>query len=192
MKRPWIIIAAVAVVVALVIGLLQTSGSDDTAGQSTAAPTPAAAERALQGSPKPLADLHAVANQMLPIDDLDSRIKSLRGHPIVLNIWGSWCNPCREEFPILQRVSTAEGRRVAFLGVATQDSKENAGAFLAKHPVTYPSYMDFDGKAAKSFGAIGAPATIFFDARGRRAFFHQGKYDTDADLKADIRRYAGA
>jgi hypothetical protein len=52
--------------------------------------------------------------------------------------------------------------------------------------------MDFDGKAADGYGVIGAPATIFFDRRGRRAFFHQGKYESDADLEADIRRYTGA
>lgn len=192
MKRAWITLAGVAVIAVLVIGLVQSGGSGPSADEKAAAPTPAAVRRQLEGSPKPLADLHDLANRMLPIGDLDARIKALRGYPIVLNVWASWCNPCREEFPILQRVSASEGRRVAFLGVATQDSRKNAGAFLAKRPLSYPSFMDFDGKAAKGFGTIGVPATIFFDARGKRVFFHQGKYDTDADLRADIRRYAGA
>lgn len=191
MKRPLLILAGVAVVAALVIGILQSGGSGD-GGPTGVAPTPAAARKALEGSPKPLAALHEDANALLPIGELDARIKALRGYPIVINVWGSWCNPCREEFPVLQRVSASEGRRVAFIGVATQDSKENAGAFLKTHPVSYPSYMDFDGKVAKGFGVIGAPATIFYDRQGRRAYFHQGKYDTDADLKADIERYTGA
>lgn len=191
MKRPLPILAAAAVIVALIVGILQSGGGHDNPSAGVA-PSPAAASRALAGSPAPLADLHDKANALLPIAGLDAQIKALRGYPIVLNVWGSWCNPCREEFPVLQRVSAAEGKRVAFIGVATQDSKENAGAFLRKHPVSYPSFMDFDGKAADGFGVIGAPATIFFDKRGRRAYFHQGKYATDADLKADIKRYTGA
>jgi thiol-disulfide isomerase/thioredoxin len=191
MKRPLPILAAVAVVAALVIGILQSVGSDKPAAAGTA-PTSAAVQKALAGAPAPLAALHEQANALLPIGGLDARLKALRGHPVVLNVWGSWCNPCREEFPILQRVSAREGKRVAFVGVATQDSKENAGAFLRKRPVSYPSYMDFDGKAADRFGVIGAPATIFLDERGKRAYFHQGKYETDADLLADIRRYLGA
>jgi cytochrome c biogenesis protein CcmG, thiol:disulfide interchange protein DsbE len=191
MRRPLLIIVAVAVVAALVVGILQSGGSPG-GGAEGVAPTPAAARKALEGAPKPLAAVHADANALLAVDELEERIRSLRGYPIVLNVWGSWCNPCREEFPLFQRVAAAEGRRVAFLGLATQDSKENAGAFLAKHPVSYPSYMDFDGKVADGYGVIGAPATIFYDRRGRRAYFHQGKYETDADLKADIERYAGA
>ena len=191
MKRPLPILAAAAVIVALVVGILQSGGGHDNPAGGVA-PTPAAARQALAGSPAPLAALHGRANALLPIGRLESQIRALRGYPIVLNVWGSWCNPCREEFPVLQRVAAAAGRRVAFIGVATQDSKENAGAFLRKHPVSYPSFMDFDGKVADGYGVIGAPATIFFDRRGRRAYFHQGKYETDADLEADIRRYTGA
>jgi cytochrome c biogenesis protein CcmG, thiol:disulfide interchange protein DsbE len=191
MKRPLPILAAAAVFVALVVGILQSGGGHDNPAAGVA-PTPAATRQALAGSPAPLAALHGRANALLPIGGLEAQIRALRGFPIVLNVWGSWCNPCREEFPVLQRVAASEGRRVAFIGVATQDSKENAGAFLRKHPVSYPSFMDFDGKVADGYGVIGAPATIFFDRRGRRAYFHQGKYETDADLEADIRRYAGA
>jgi thiol-disulfide isomerase/thioredoxin len=191
MRRPLLFIAAAAVAAALVIGILQSGGSGDD-GAAGVAPTPAAARQALAGSPAPLAALHRDANALLPIGELDARLRALRGYPVVVNVWGSWCNPCREEFPILQRVAAAEGRRVAFVGVATQDSKENAGAFLEKHPVSYPSFMDFDGKQADAYGVIGAPATIFYDRRGHRAYFHQGKYESDADLKADIERYAGA
>lgn len=191
MRRPSVIALAVLVAVAVVVGIAQTGGGED-APSPAVAPTPAAAQRQLAGSPGPLADLHAQANALLPIEDLDDRLASLRGYPVVINIWGSWCNPCREEFPILQRLSASEGRRVAFIGIATQDAEENAGAFLRRRPVSYPSYLDFDGRAADRYGAIGAPATIFLDENGRRAYFHQGKYRTDEDLRADIRRYLGA
>lgn len=190
MKRPLIILAGVAVLTAVIIGLVQTSGGrEDPAG---VAPTPSATREALEGAPPQLAALHEDANALLPADQLAARLLSLRGHPVVVNIWGSWCTPCREEFPIFQDVSTRYGKRVGFIGVATQDSKEGAGKFLAEHPVPYPSYMDFDGKLADEYGVLGAPATIYYNAKGERTYLHQGKYDSAAQFERDIERYAGA
>ena len=186
MRRSWIILAAVAVVAVLIVGILQTSGTDDDTAPSAAAPD----LTALRGAPAPLAAVHRQANELLPADDLAARIEQLKGYPIVINIWGSWCSPCRQEFPIFQRVSVRMGKRVAFLGVATQDAEENTAAWLEKRPVSYPSFMDFDGKVADSYGAIGAPATVFYDARGEKTYFHQGVYRDDADLIEDVERYA--
>lgn len=186
MRRWSIILAAAALVAALTVGILQTDGSGGESANSGPAPDVAA----LRGAPAPLAEVHRLANELLPADQLQERIEQLKGYPIVINIWGSWCAPCREEFPIFQRVSVQRGKEVAFLGVATQDAKENTAAWLRQRPVSYPSYMDFDGKVADSYGAIGAPATIFYDAGGRKTYFHQGVYRDDADLLEDIDRYA--
>ena len=190
MKRPQIVIAAVVVIAIVVIGVIQTSGNQSSQGGK--GPSSAAARRALAGSPPALKALHDDANALLPGDQLDARLTALRGHPVVINVWGSWCAPCREEFGIFQRVSVSEGRRVGFLGVDTQDEQAKATKFLHQHPVAYPSYLDFDGKLAKGFGLIGTPSTIFIDRTGKRTYLHQGKYLSDAALKADIRRYAGA
>ena len=190
MKRPLIILAAVAVAAALVIGILQTRGTDE--APDATVPSSTATDRALAGAPPALAALHADANALLPGDQLEARLESLRGHPVVVNVWGSWCTPCREEFPLFQEASVKYGKRVAFLGLATQDSKEGASAFLADNPVSYPSYLDFDGALADEYGVLGAPATIYYDAEGKRTYFHQGKYVTAEDFEADIERYAGA
>lgn len=190
MKRPVVILLAAALVAVLVVGLVQTQGSTEEQPAGVV-PSPAAAQEALDGAPAPLAEVHRLANALLDADEFEPRLEALRGHPVVVNVWGSWCNPCREEFPVFQRVAVQVGKRVAFLGLATQDSREGAGAFLREHPVTYPSYMDFDGSLADELGVIGAPATIFIDSRGERAYFHQGKYDTDEDLLDDIERYLG-
>jgi cytochrome c biogenesis protein CcmG/thiol:disulfide interchange protein DsbE len=191
MRRPLIILAAVAVIAAVVIGIVQTSGTGDPPAAEV--PTAAAADRALAGAPPALAAVHRDANRLLPADEFERRILALRGHPIVVNVWGSWCVPCRREFPVFERLAVKLGKRVAFLGIATQDSEENAGAFLAEHPVAFPSYMDFDGKLAREdIGTIGTPSTLFYDAKGKRSYLHQGPYYKDADLEADIERYAGA
>lgn len=187
-KRPLIILAAVAVSAALVVGIVQTQESTT---ERPAGEVPGLAESRAQlaGAPEPLARIHEQANQLLPIEEFEPRIESLRGYPVVVNVWGSWCRPCREEFPLLQRVSTRLGKRVAFLGVATQDAEDDTRRFLEQRPVTYPSYMDFQGEMADKLGVIGAPATIFYDVDGERAYFHQGIYRADEDLIEDIERY---
>ncbi len=91
--------------------------------------------------------------------------------------------------PIFQRVAVAHARRVAFLGIDTQDSPEAARRFLRTVPLPYPSYTDYDGRMAKGLGLLGTPSTIFYDRRGRQAYLHQGQYRTAADLEADIRRH---
>lgn len=190
MRRPWIVITALAVIVVLAIGLTQLTSTSTKGGGR--APSLSAAQRQLAGSPAPLDALHHQANALLDVKELAGEIKALRGYPIVVNVWGSWCPPCRAEFPIFQRVSAALGRRVAFIGIATQDSRHNAGGFLAKHPVSYPSYMDFDGSVRASYGLLGTPSTLYYDRNGKKAYLHQGPYRSDAALKADIRRYTGA
>jgi cytochrome c biogenesis protein CcmG/thiol:disulfide interchange protein DsbE len=186
MRRPWIVIAAVAIVVVLVIGITQLGGTTPTSGGK--APALNAALRKLAGSPPPLAALHDKANQTLPSGQLQGELASLHGYPIVVNVWGSWCPPCRAEFPIFERVSSKVGKTVAFVGIATQDEEANSRKFLDKHPVTYPTYMDFDGSVRTKFGLLGTPSTIIYGRSGGR-YLHQGPYRSDADLERDIRKY---
>lgn len=149
--------------------------------------------KALAGSPAPLAALHAQANRLLGggVDAYESRIAALRGYPVVVNVWASWCGPCRFEFPVFQRLAARYGRRVAFLGVDSQDSGGAARTFLGEEPVPYPSYTDPDKKVAESIGArLGLPDTAFYDSRGRLVYLKQGPYANPAALRADVERYA--
>lgn len=149
--------------------------------------------RALAGSPAPLASLHREANRLLPggADAYRHRLASLRGYPVVVNIWASWCGPCRFEFPTLQKLSAAYGKRVAFLGVDSQDSDDAAKTFLGEEPVPYPSYTDPGKDIAGSIGAtIGLPDTAFYDRRGKLVYLKQGPYTDHAELRADVKRYA--
>jgi thiol-disulfide isomerase/thioredoxin len=148
---------------------------------------------ALAGSPAPLAALHSQADELLAggTDAYEKRIAALKGYPVVANVWASWCGPCRFEFPVLQKLSARYGKRVAFLGVDSQDSDAAAKTFLAEAPVPYPSYTDPDQKIADSLGAsLGLPDTAFYDRSGQLVYLKQGPYAHDSELEADVRRYA--
>jgi thiol-disulfide isomerase/thioredoxin len=150
-------------------------------------------KRALAGAPPPLAALHAQANELLPggTGAYEKRIGQLQGYPVVANVWASWCGPCRFEFPVLQKLSARYGKRVAFVGVDSQDSDDAAKTFLAEAPVPYPSYTDPDQKIADSLGAsLGLPDTAFYDRGGELVYLKQGPYAEDSELEADVRRYA--
>jgi cytochrome c biogenesis protein CcmG/thiol:disulfide interchange protein DsbE len=149
--------------------------------------------KALAGSPPPLAALHRQANQLLGggTDAYEKRIAALRGYPAVVNVWASWCGPCRFEFPHFQQAAAEYGKRVAFLGIDKQDSADAAATFLREAPVPYPSYEDPDEEIADSLGAsLGLPDTAFYDRRGKLVYLKQGPYDDLAELRADVERYA--
>jgi cytochrome c biogenesis protein CcmG, thiol:disulfide interchange protein DsbE len=148
--------------------------------------------KALAGSPPPLATLHGQGNELLGggTDAFEKRLGGLRGFPVVVNKWASWCGPCRAEFPFLQQASARFGRKVAFLGVNSQDSDDAAATFLSEYPVPYPSYTDPDQQIAEVLKAtLGFPSTAFYDRNGKQVYLRQGGYPSRADLFADIRRY---
>lgn len=148
---------------------------------------------ALAGSPPQLAALHHQANVLLGggIDAYEGRLAALHGYPAVVNVWASWCGPCRFEFPHFQRAAADYGKRVAFLGIDTQDSGDAASTFLEEAPVPYPSYTDPDKTIGDAIGAtLGLPDTAFYNRDGELAYLKQGPYDDAAELKADIERYA--
>jgi|SRR5829696_5591824 len=150
-------------------------------------------EKALSESPPPLAALYRQGNELLGggSDAYERRIEALRGYPVVVNVWASWCGPCRFEFPALQRLSAEYGKRVAFLGVDSQDSEDAARTFLSEAPVPYPSYTDPDEDIKESLGAsFGLPDTAFYDREGELVYLKQGPYAEESELRADIERCA--
>ncbi|MET0306517.1 MAG: TlpA disulfide reductase family protein [Solirubrobacterales bacterium] len=151
--------------------------------------------KALAGAPPPLAALYRQGNELLPggVDAYEERVAALRGYPAVVNLWASWCGPCRFEFPHFQQAAASYGKRVAFLGIDKQDSDDAAETFLREAPVPYPSYTDPDEEIAESIdsGATrGLPTTAFYDRDGELAYLKLGPYTEEAELRADIERYA--
>ncbi len=194
MRRALQFLGLAALVAILVIGLTQAGGEEGE--PSAAGPSATELQRAVAGAPAPLASLYEEGNRVVDSDvgDFRRRLRALRGYPVVVNVWGSWCGPCKLEFPYFQRASMRLGKRVAFLGVNLIDNTEKAQAFLATRPVPYPSLEDGDGKIAQEAapGARGAPITVFYDADGERRYIHQGGYRTERDLLDDIERHTRA
>jgi thiol-disulfide isomerase/thioredoxin len=186
--RRWLpILAGLALVAVLVVGILQAGGPAEEKGPKFDLEQ---ALSELRTAPAPLGGLHAQANDLVD-GDVRERVKELRGHPVVVNKWASWCGPCRAEFPVFQQVSTELGKEVAFLGLNGKDNRGDAQEFLAKFPLPFPSYVDPEEKVAREIGlGVNYPMTSFYDASGKRTFVHQGQYHSAADLRADIEQYA--
>jgi thiol-disulfide isomerase/thioredoxin len=151
-------------------------------------------EAALAGAPPPLAKLYANGDEIVGggVDELRRKLASVKGYPAVVNAWASWCGPCRFEFPHFQEASAELGKRIAFMGVDTDDSDAAAETYLEEFPVPYPSVSDPGRDIFDEFDIrIGLPATGFYDADGELVFVKQGPYESVKALTADIDKYLG-
>lgn len=196
MVRRTLLIAAgaLALVVVLVVGLRQ-AGEEQTDAEPARAMTREevlAPLREPPPAPPPLAALHGQGSELIPggLPRYEARLRELRGFPVVVNLWASWCGPCRFELPFLQQVSSEQGKEVAFLGVDVGDEREAAQQTAEEFFMPYPSIEDPRTKIRADLGAQGLPSTAFYDETGKLAYLHQGAYRTADDLREDIERYA--
>ena len=101
-------------------------------------------------------------------------LAALRGKPVVINFWATWCVPCYEEHGVLVDAARREGDGAHFLGVIYEDEAERVTDFLGRQGKAYPSLLDDDGRAAMSYGVYGVPETFFVDAEGKIASKYTG------------------
>ncbi|MBI3649073.1 MAG: TlpA family protein disulfide reductase [Actinobacteria bacterium] len=133
-------------------------------GGSTPADTPTPAINATEAALLP------VTTGALPEMDFQRFQKlllQLRGTPVVVNIWGSWCGPCRAEAPHLASAARTYGDRVQFVGVDILDRVDAARSFMREFEIPYPSVFDPTGGIRSGLGFVGQPITIFYDANGK-------------------------
>jgi cytochrome c biogenesis protein CcmG/thiol:disulfide interchange protein DsbE len=165
----WAVFALVAAFLALLAYGLLSKGTDDRIDEALASGRAVAApgfdlEKLAPGTLPPR--LGRSLDQALGGDRL--ALADLRGTPVVLNLWASWCTPCREEAGRLERGWLTHGPKgVLFLGLDIQDLRGDAQGFIRKYGATYPSVREPGRDIASSYGATGIPETYFIDRRGR-------------------------
>jgi thiol-disulfide isomerase/thioredoxin len=190
MRRVLYILAPIALVVVVVIGLTQTGG-DGNLGDGTHFDLDGA-KKTLATAPAPLSGLYSQANTLIGGGEsaFDQRIASLKGTPVIVNKWASWCPPCQAEFPVFQEAAVTHGKDIAFIGLNAHDKDPAAKRFLSTRPLPFPSYTDPKDKiATKREIAAGFPMTEFINRDGKTVFTHTGPYTSEDQLTKDIERY---
>lgn len=122
---------------------------------------------AAAGPPVPDRSFETFDGQQLSLDEL-------AGTPLVVNFWASWCPPCVAEMPDLERVHLDVADEVRFVGLNTQDSRQQAETLVARTGVTYDLGLDPDGTLFSDFEVVAMPTTFFVDAAGAIVHRHAG------------------
>ena len=166
--RIWLLVGTLGAAAALLVSLATGFTRD-----------PSTVISPLIGHPAPAFRLTAVSGETLDL-------ASLRGRPIVLNFWASWCLPCRDEAPLLARAAAdGQANELEVVGIVFQDSAENARAFMARYGQTYPALLDPDGRTALDYGVLGIPETFFIGRNGLIVSKQTGPLET-ASLQRQI------
>ena len=119
------------------------------------------------GGPGSLAGAPAVSYDVKRLDGRTDGLVRYRGSVVVMNLWATWCTPCREEMPALQQFyAENKAKGVVVLGIDQGESAQTAGAFAREHGVTFPILLDADQQYGRSYAAIGLPTTVIVDRRG--------------------------
>jgi len=117
------------------------------------------------------------------LDDVNGRpvrLSDLRGRPVIINFWASWCPPCRQEMPALQAAyQRYREQGVIVLGVDLRESAGQVSQFASQFGVTYPLLLDHDGTVSERYQVRGIPTTLFLDAEGLIRARHVGPLTED-------------
>ncbi len=190
-RRRYLIAAALIVFAALVFAACV--GDEPLEGTRDGGTPRSSAQVPTKGLPVALARNAEQGDQIVGEgrDAFEERLRKLRGHPVVVNQWASWCTSCRFEFPFFAKAVKHHRAEVAFVGLDSQDDQGSAEAFLEKLPVGFPSIFDPDAKVAAVYGGGQAwPTTMFFDPTGELVHVKIGAYATADLLEQDIERWS--
>ena len=113
------------------------------------------------------------------------------GVPTVVNLWASWCPPCREELPVVQQLADTAGDRVRVLGVVSKDGVRQATSFAADAGVTFPSAFDADGELMDGLGIRALPYTYFLAADGSVAHVEVGPVESLEEFRQLVAAHLG-
>ena len=185
-------LAAAALVLSVLAGCGTAGDGRATAGTGIAARGEEISTGLTRWKPAERPTLPRLRGRTLEGGRLD--VSEWRGHVVVVNTWGSWCGPCREEAPDLARAyQDTTGAGVRFVGIDTRDNDDAARAFVREFTIGYPSLIDEDGRLMLAFGRTipvsAVPSTVVVDARSRIAARVIGAitYATLTGLIEDVR-----
>jgi cytochrome c biogenesis protein CcmG, thiol:disulfide interchange protein DsbE len=182
---------------AAVLLLVVLGGCGDGSGTDTAAPTPVAdVDTVLDPCPEQ-GDRPAEGAETLPVVTLDClgggelHTGLAPGMPTVVNLWASWCTPCREELPVMQEFADAAAAKVQVVGVISKDGVPQADSFATDAGVSFPGAFDGEGELMAELGLPGLPATYFLDASGAVVHTETGPVDSLDELEGLVAEHLG-
>lgn len=111
------------------------------------------------------------------IDELTLSDLLTSDNPVVLNVWASWCIPCRSEAPLLSAAHETFGDDVSFVGIDIEDTQDAARAFISEYGLAFDNYFDRSGTVRSTLGGVGVPITYFFAPGGELVYQHSGVID---------------
>jgi cytochrome c biogenesis protein CcmG, thiol:disulfide interchange protein DsbE len=176
----------------LLLALTGCTAGDDA---GAAAPTTTAAS-ALEACPDQ-PDAEAAGATLLPALAFDCPgggsldLGRAPGQPAVLNLWGSWCPPCREELPLIQEFADAAAGQVRVMGVISKDGVPQAESFAADAGVTFPNAFDGEGELMTELGLNALPYTYFLDADGALVHTEVGPVSSVEELRGLVAEHLG-
>ena len=141
--------------------------------------------------PSPVASLPSspTALPQMSFDQFKQLLGGLKGKPVVVNFWASWCGPCRAEAPVLAQMSKRYAGKIQFVGVDVADKNAAARDYIQKYGWTYPSVADPTYEIRRGFGLLGQPDTILYDSTGKQVWEAPGAI-TAASLGSHLSQLA--
>ncbi|MCL6563618.1 MAG: TlpA family protein disulfide reductase [Firmicutes bacterium] len=103
-------------------------------------------------------------------------LSALRGHPVILNFWATWCPWCKQEIPAFEALKRQYGSRIALYGVDIQETPATVSGWLKSHPLNYPILLDTSGGVAADYAVQAVPTTVFISPSGKIAAIHLGAF----------------
>lgn len=107
-------------------------------------------------------------------------LSDFRGKPLIINVWASWCGPCKAEMPSLQRLAKRAGQQVQVIGISTDDYQERAESFVRTFDIGFPNFIDSKLRLEHMLGAERLPLTLLVDAQGKVVAKHFGAREWDS------------
>ena len=183
---------APAVLGVLLVGCTEGNGPGDAAPSTSVAEVDTVLERCPPQPEEPAAGdetLPALALDCLGGGELD--LGRAPGTPTVVNLWASWCTPCREELPVMQQFADAAAEQVRVVGVISKDGVPQADSFATDAGVTFPSAYDRDGRLMDELGINVLPFTYLVDADGALVSTKVGPIGSVDELRALVAEHLG-